>query len=238
MTNRTNLVASSDFIPRDEIDELFGNANANPARIGCPPEEDLPALARRERPIDDAAYDHLADCSPCYRKVRALQQAWERQRGIGWSNRTRWVAAAAALVFLVAGSAWLYVRTNSTPIQPTLPTPSAVASARLVVELDLRRYTVSRSPQEQVDRPPLALPQGLLNLTLLLPVGSEPGAYDLQLMDAASRVMASASGNAAIRNFITTLEVTIDLRATTSGPYQLAFRRSGEDWRVFPATVK
>jgi hypothetical protein len=74
-------------------------------------------------------------------------------------------------------------------------------------------------------------------LTLLLPVGSQPGAYDLQLLDSAARPQASASGQAEIRSFITTLEARIDVPATASGAYQLAVRRPGEDWHLFPARV-
>ena len=97
---------------------------------------------------------------------------------------------------------------------------------------------MSRSPQDPSDRPPLVLPQGLLTVTLLLAAGSDSGVYDLQLLDSASHAMASVSGQASIRNYVTTLEVPIDLRAMPPGAYQLALRRPGEDWRVFPATVK
>ena len=238
MTNRANHVDASGFIAQSEIDELFGNANPNPDRIGCPPPEELPALARRERPIDDPAYDHLADCSACYRKVRALQQARARQRAIEWSNRGKWLAAVAALLMLAAGSVWFYAGTRSTPSQPAQTTSPEVAIAQLPVELDLRRFRVSRSSQEKSEQLPTVLPQGWLMLTLLLPVGSEPGAYDLQLLDGTSHAIASASGQAAIRNFITTLEATIDVRMVPPGPYQLALRRPGEDWHVFPATVE
>jgi hypothetical protein len=72
---------------------------------------------------------------------------------------------------------------------------------------------------------------------MLLPAGSEPGAYDVQLIDSASRPQASASGQADIRNFITTLETRIDLRSMTPGEYQLGLRRLGEEWRLFPARV-
>jgi hypothetical protein len=72
----------------------------------------------------------------------------------------------------------------------------------------------------------------------MLPAGSEPGAYEIQLLDAASRPQASTSGQAEIRNFITTLDARIDLRGTAPGDYQLALRRAGEDWRRYPATVK
>jgi hypothetical protein len=38
-------------------------------------------LARRDRSIFDPWYDHLSECSPCYREVRALQQAAGEWRG-------------------------------------------------------------------------------------------------------------------------------------------------------------
>ena len=65
----------------DEIDEVFGRGKPNPDRIGCPPHDVLVALARRERPIGDPAYDHLSECSPCYLEVRALKEAADLQRG-------------------------------------------------------------------------------------------------------------------------------------------------------------
>ncbi|MEP7310391.1 MAG: hypothetical protein ABJA98_33220, partial [Acidobacteriota bacterium] len=215
----------------------YGQANPNPTRAGCPSQEELSVLARRGRPIDDPAYDHLAECSPCYGHVRELQQISQR-RAIDWSKKARWLAAAAALLMLVVGSAWLYVGTRGTSRQSAETMPPQVAVATLPVELDIRRFRVFRSPQEQNEPAPLVLPRGSLRLTLLLPVGSEPGAYDVQLLDGASRPVASASGQAAIRNFITELEATIDLRLVSPGSYQLALRRPGEDWHVFPATVK
>ena len=238
MTNNAHHLDSSRFFAQGEVDEVFGHANPNPDRTACPPREVLLVLARRERPIDDPAYDHLADCSPCYCEVRGLQQSWARQRAVASSNRLQWLAAAAALLMLAVGSAWLYIGTRSPSRQPAQTTSPEVAIAKLRVELDIRRFRVFRSPQEQTERAPLVLPQGWLTLTLLLPVGSEPGAYDLQLLDGASHPVASASGQAAIRDFITTLEATIDARLVPPGSYQLALRRPGEDWHVFPATVK
>jgi hypothetical protein len=238
MTNKTNHVDGSDFIARSEIDELFGHASPNPERIGCPPPEELLLLARRDRPIDDPGYDHLADCSPCYRHVRGLQQAWAHQRTIDWWTRGKWLAAAAVLFMTVAGSAWLQDRPRNISRQPAQTASPETAITRRRVELDLRQFRVSRSPEEQAERAPLVLPQGELTLTLLLAVGFEPGAYDLQLLDGALHAIASASGQAAIRNFVTTLEVTIDVRGMPPGPYELALRRAGEDWHVFPALVK
>src|SRR5689334_16439892 len=59
----------------DEIDEVFGSANPNPERIGCPPRAELERLARQRGAIDDPLYEHLASCSPCFLDWRALQAA-------------------------------------------------------------------------------------------------------------------------------------------------------------------
>jgi hypothetical protein len=69
------------FVPENEIDIVLGGANPNPTREGCPPRRLLTELARRDRSISDPWYDHLSECSPCYREVRALQQAAGEWRG-------------------------------------------------------------------------------------------------------------------------------------------------------------
>jgi hypothetical protein len=73
---RTSVV----FITENEMDILLGLAHPNPARVGCPSEDLLGVLARRERPIGDPAYEHLGKCSQCYRELRALQQAAQGYR--------------------------------------------------------------------------------------------------------------------------------------------------------------
>jgi len=87
-------------------------------------------------------------------------------------------------------------------------------------------------------REPLILPKGRATLTLLLPVGSEAGAYEVQVLDAALTSRASGSGSASIDNFVTTLRTTLDLTSVGEGPYQLAIRRSGQEWQLFPARMR
>jgi hypothetical protein len=60
MTSRRGPFDSSDFIG-DEIDALFGAALANRDRMECPPRDVLSSRSRHERPIDDPAYEHLAN---------------------------------------------------------------------------------------------------------------------------------------------------------------------------------
>ena len=85
---------TSGFTAETDIDLVLGNANPNPTRTGCPSDDVLTALARRERSVDDPAYDHLTKCSPCYRRVRALQQGIGERRGsVAWRT---WRLAAGA----------------------------------------------------------------------------------------------------------------------------------------------
>jgi hypothetical protein len=224
-----------DVAGSDELDELFGAANPNPERVGCPPAETLTALARRERPMDDPAYVHLTQCSPCYCEFRLLQQqdVPSSARGLLRSRAARWAAAAVVLLLLVIGG-WFYARRAGTPEAPVSPT---VVSAR-ALQLDLRPFAVSRSEQGVPGLRPLALSAERLDLTLLLPVGSEPGAHDVRLLGDADQVLAQASGQADIRDFITTLRVEIDLAAVQAGNYRLAVRREGDDWSFYPAAVR
>jgi hypothetical protein len=227
---------SPEFTPEDEIDELFARANANPTRVGCPTREVLSELAHKRRPISDPAYEHLAKCSACYREFRAFQQAATTHTMS--FRKAAWVAAAAAVIIIVAGAAWFL--SPSRGERGTLPQPSAQESqvAERRMEVDLRKYSVTRNEQQKPETGPVSLARARSNLTILLPVGSEPGGYELQVLDSGLRSQASASGEATIRDYVTTLQTTIDLRALSPGAYQLALRRHGEDWRLFPAEVK
>lgn len=219
-----------------DIDEILTRANPNAERVGCPPRETLVGMARRELPLGDPGYEHLLKCSPCYREFRALQQDLSSQgaRRARWSRG--WMAAVAAAV-VAAGLAatWIYRADPPTGSEPARAGESQVAELR--TELDLRKYSVLRSEQGGDQPGPVSLPTGVVELTLLLPVGSEPGPYDIQVLDSDLKSRASAHAAGEIRDFVTTIRATLDLRAVPSGTYQLAVRREGNDWRMFPARV-
>ena len=236
MADERQAGKSPEFTPEDEIDELFARANANPTRVGCPTRGVLIELAHKRRPISDPAYEHLAKCSACYREFRAFQQA-ATTHTVSF-RKAAWVAAAAAVIIIVAGAAWFL--SPSRGERGTLPQPSAQESqvAERPMEVDLRKYSVTRNEQQKPETGPVSLARARSNLTILLPVGSEPGGYEIQVLDSGLRSQASASGEAAIRDYVTTVQTTIDLRSLSPGAYQLALRRHGEDWRLFPAEVK
>ena len=57
-------------------------------------------------------------------------------------------------------------------------------------------------------------------------------------LDAELRARATARGSAEIRNYITTLEAVIDVSALQAGDYQLALKRTGGEWQMFPLRVR
>ena len=207
-----------------EADELFGRAYPNPDRVGCPSREDLIALARRERPIGDSAYNHLKECSPCYLEGRAIQEADAlryRRRILTW-------AAAAALIVSTGSAAWFLTTREAGVASGGIP---------LRAQLDLRPYAITRG-EPQRDLPPLAVPRADLILTLLLPTGSEPGSYEVEIKDSNARVRASARGDAELQNYVSTLEVAVNLGELSSGAYTLAVRRDGTEWQQFPLRLE
>ena len=232
MTNGGQRPDPSGFRIENEMDLLFGRAHPNPTRVGCPPPDLLKRLARRELPIDDPAYDHFAKCSPCYRELRALQQADAAYAGS--LRRRRMTFAAAALLILVLTGSWFALRRGDSTAVPASPTREPAAQ---MASLDLRPLAVTRS-EDQKSAKPLEVPRGRVNATILLPVGSSSGAYEVRILDGDLRVRASAKGSAEVRNYVTTLEAPIDLSTVDAGDYQLTLRREGGEWQMFPLRVR
>jgi hypothetical protein len=216
----------------DDIDEVLSRANPNPNGIGCPPRETLVALARRTLPIEDPAYGHLVQCSPCYREFRALQTGAGLQADPPRRLRRLWIAVGTAAVLGAAAGATWWARDRSEP------TTRTAEPANLQAELDLRPFAVLRGSGEDAARGPLVLPRGVVRVTILLPTGSEAGKYEIQVLNSDLKSLAGAQASGEIQDFVATVRSTLDLRAVPVGAYQLAVRRTGEDWRLFPARVE
>ena len=234
MTNDGQRSDPLRFQIENEMDLLLGRAHPNPTREGCPPRDLLVSLSRRELPIGDPAYEHFSKCSPCYQELRALQQADAAALKTAMRRKRLAYAAAAVLVLGIAGSWFALRRADDADRLARLTTQTAAQSARL----DLRPLAVTRSEEQRVAAAPLVVPRGRVNATILLPVGSSPGEYDVRILDADLRARATAKGSAEIRNYITTLEAVIDVSALEAGDYQLTLRRGGSEWQMFPLRVR
>lgn len=217
----------------DEVDLLFARGNPNPDRVGCLPIDVLESLARKERSIADPGFEHLAQCSNCFREYRGFQQAEARTRA---ARMRRLRLAAAAAVLIIGG-----VATWATMGRRTADAPNASTIDRAVqtARLDLRPLSVSRGPQSTAEPDPLRLTRARIVATLLLPVGAEPGDYEVGVLDEARVPRATAKGTAKIIDFVTTLEAEpLDTTTLSPGAYQLGVRRPGGEWQLFPARVE
>lgn len=221
------------FVFEDEFDYLFADTSPNPNREGCPSRDVLVALSRREKPLGDPGYLHIVRCSPCFRELRALQQARKARA----RQRRRQLLAMAAVALLVVGASWIVMRRSSgerTPQSAQVGTGAVEREARL----DLRPFRVLRGDQPGTAPAPLVLPRARVDATLLLPVGAEEGAYELRVLDRELANRVTSTGTAAIVDFVTTLRATLDLRDLEPGTYQLGIRRVDGGWQMFPAQVR
>jgi hypothetical protein len=226
------------FTMENDADLLFGRANPNPDRIGCPPRESLITLARRQLPVGDPVGDHVMRCSPCYREVRAIQQA----EGIRPAEELRhsrswWPAAAAAVLLVAAGLAVWFAYGNRRPAPTSAPEQIVADAEPMEVTLDLRKYSVTRSDAPAEELPPLVLPRAKVKLTLLLPVGSEEGEYEVRIHTRDGASMTQAVGRAALRNFVAVLSVPVDCHLVFPGQYYLALGQLGRS-RVFDLEIR
>jgi hypothetical protein len=89
---------------------------------------------------------------------------------------------------------------------------------------------------EQPVQQPVRLKRARLNATIRLPVGEEPGEYDIAIQRDGT-TMVQAKGEGKIENSITTVHVYLDCSDLNSGPYTLFIRGEQRSWEDFPAVV-
>ena len=164
--SRTQRLSASPDVDRARGDGAPGRRSRVPA-----PVELLGVLSRV--PHAAGRSEGSRCCDSRNQKVRICRRS--RLGGVGGGFSAVWVSS---------------MRT------PTLVPVSDPTAESLHAELDLRKFAVMRS--EQAAEPPEAvrLPVGLVEVTLLLPVGSSAGTYDIQLLDSDLKTRAVARGEA------------------------------------------
>ena len=205
----------------DLLDRGLSQDFPNPQRVGCPDSAILKGIALHKVPLAEADrwLDHFSSCSPCFQEFTQFRkQAVDRRR------TQVWLAAAAVLVFAVAG--WLWVRTR----------PSVQTSATVV--LDLRERSLARG-ENPTDAKEVALeiPRTAKHLIMDLPIGSKEGSYDLALLNEAGDEVSRATGRATLEDHIVILRADIDVRNLSPGLYFLGLRQLGPEWSRYPTRV-
>ncbi|HME31573.1 MAG TPA: hypothetical protein VKG65_02360 [Terriglobales bacterium] len=194
----------------------------NPHRVGCPDSAVLRGIAFRKLRLAEVEpwLEHLSSCSPCFHDFTELRKQAASQR-----RRTQvWLAAAAVLIFAVAG--WLWMRTQHS-VQPT---ETAV--------LDLRELSVSRGQDSpQTDQRTLEIHRSAKHLILDLPVGSKEGAYDIGILSESGAQIMGATGTAQLQDHVVGLRADLDVSGIRPGLYFLALRQPGTEWTRYPLRV-
>ena len=148
------------------LDTIYSSVEPNPDRVGCPPREALRELAMRTRPLSDPLWDHVMECAPCRIDVREMGRD-RPVTPVRSPTRSFGLAAAAVLVLAIGLGAWMLdARIGSTHVdrwRPSTVCGDALGSAS------------NRADPRSIYR------HGRVRLTLLLPNGSEPGRYDIEV---------------------------------------------------------
>lgn len=208
----------------------------NPEREGCPPAAEINAMAKHQNSpvgVGDRAR-HMATCSPCLRDYLNARERWKRRR----RRVIAVLAASAGLAIAIAGASLLAPPAPVSPSPPPSIAEQIPADALRVATLDLRPLEPARGGPETRAAAPV-LERANLKLTVLLPVGSEPGNYEFEVRDQQGSTQIRGGAIAVIRKYVTTIETSVDLRQVDPGSFKWAIRRVGEtSWRSYPLEVR
>ena len=219
------------------VQDLALSAYPNPDRIGCPGHaalEEVASLPLSSR--HELFQTHINRCSECLRELLEIRRRnnMHRQR----LRRKRWILTAFAASLILAAGITLMVRRQATP-GPSAQSQVSRNQPELSRVVDLRPFVVERSARPASPTPPpIRLPASPVQTVFYLPVGVEPGPYEIRILDSELRTRANASGSAKLENFEAVIRTRLDLRGLTPGRYTLLMRRPGEEWREFPLIIE
>lgn len=211
--------------------ESLLNDFPNPERNGCPNSETIKAIAFGRIKGEQARRwrVHAATCSPCVREYVAFRKNAERARRV----RAAGLIAAAAVLIVIIG--WAVLAKLGVPLGHGVV---AWAEGWQQASLDLRGHEALRGGEPGPQLSPLVLPRGKLALTIDLPVGGEPGKYDVQVQQPRGQPVAQASGTANLMNGLTVLKLRVDTRHAHAGTASLRVHPPERSWSRYAITVR
>jgi hypothetical protein len=226
---------------QDLLQQAVLNDYPNPERKGCVGEQVVREIAARQMPVQDAAWEHITHCSPCYREFLGFRAelADARTRLV---RRNRIVLATA---LAAAGIAGILIWTRGfhggqkpPVVVRQIQTPDTNA---MVAKVDLQPFSPARSEGNaaaQSAQVAATLDRQVVQLELSLPIGSDDGTYEVRIMDGQLHSLMSRSASAALTDHVTTLSVTLDLSTLAPGSYVLGLKGPESGWRTYPIAVR
>jgi hypothetical protein len=220
---------------QDIVQQAILREFPNPERKGCLGTQTLRELANRPRPIRDAAWEHVTHCSPCFREFLELRTEAKQRLELEHRRAIRRRTALAGIAVVVAGGGIaayeVFHRGGLRPSEGLGPYQPAL--------LDLRDTSTTRGAEGQRRRTqPHILPANRLDLTILLPVGSEPGPYELQFLKDIDKPLLNASSGAIVESGITVVRAKLDLSRKNPGSYLIGLRQPPSGWTFYPVTIQ
>jgi hypothetical protein len=249
--------SASDTLPRRQEAELIAAAAGvfrtgfpNPQRIGCPPQEVLRSVARKGRSTaeTESILEHLTCCSPCFTEYERLVHKERVSRNL------KILALCASLLITVGLAVWFYVSRGEPGIrepEPTIvqqppPVPETPAPPQAppiqyeVAVIDLRNRAPVRGEQQPAPGEDVvaSLPARPLELSVYLPIGSEEGQYEIQILREADRPLVTATGSARFEDRNVVLRLKAGLTGLAPGRYLLGVRKGSFRWMYYSISAQ
>jgi len=213
----------------------LSEAFPNPKRVGCPDESKLRSMAVVPREADPALGEHLAFCSPCFNRymdllteLRQEQQAQSRslwKEVFAWPKTSpMWIGSAVMVIGLISMVAYFVALQREGPNVPA-PFPPVTAPGPIAftpITLDLRELSPTRGSEsrKEASQRRMHIPGSQLNLTLILPLGSEPEPYRLTLRSG-DQALWSQSAQGHLHDGQMLIWTEADFRQVPLGSYNL-----------------
>ncbi len=241
----------------DFAHSYLSEAFPNPDRQGCPSDAALRSLALSPTESEPTVTEHLAACSPCFRRYAELLAQLKSQRSaearLSWARVATWsrchpvlVGAALVCALFVALGASLLLNRIRVPNPPPLDThrapgpvePVNPAVAYAPFSLDLSTLSPVRGAESATGtQRRVPIPSSPLDLTLTLPLASAEGRYYLKLT-AGSETAWSKSAQARLLKGRTLIHVEADFRRIRTGNYNLEVQSSSGIRLIQPVSIQ
>ena len=199
---------------------------------------------------------HLAKCPKCQKYVAEMRALIEASHKLGGKLTAEWrtrIAETQGELFEKLQAGARDKREETKDRYRRLAPAAAVAAVVAIVAgiwlhqhpshksrdltIDLSHWVRPRGAEEQPNEQPVQLERARLNLTIRLPVGEEPGEYQVALRRGESTLVQGKSAGK-LENQITTLHLQFDCSSVRSGAYVLAIREDERSWEEYPALVR
>ena len=201
----------------------------NPDRVGCPGDGKVREVASRRTIVEDDDWQHITHCSPCYAEFLEVK---EEVRRAGARARTLGLIGGAAVVILLAALfGYRYLA------GPRISEQTANVAFEPAT-LNLSDSSVSRGGEGANQRSVPVLPRRPLELTIILPLGSERGAYQFELVSADGGVLTAGDAVAELRNGGTSFKTRLNAADYPVGDYRIGFRQQSFEWAFHPVRFR